>query len=64
MVKHGEITSPLITAVLANRVKTRLDTERLFPGMSRPLDFNERELQIIEQALRLATRALQQGSRL
>jgi hypothetical protein len=61
MVKHGEITSPLITAILANRIAIRLETEHLFPGLSKPLDFNERELKIIQQALRLATRALQEG---
>ena len=62
MVKHGEITSPLITAILAKRIATRRETNRLFPGCARPLDFNDRELQVIEQSLRLATNMLlQQG---
>jgi hypothetical protein len=58
--KQGEVTSPLITAILAKRVATHRETERLFPGCARPMMFTERELQVIEQALRLATNMLQQ----
>lgn len=58
--KDGEITSPLLTALLARRVATRLETERLFPGLAKPIDFNIRELQVIEQALRLATKMIQE----
>ena len=62
MVKHGEIISPLMTALLSARVARHLKTGQLFPGAEPPpLNFNERELQVIEQSLRLATRALQNG---
>jgi len=59
MVKHGEITSPLVTAVLAERVKTYRETEQMFPGCARPLQLNDRELQVIEQSLRLATKMME-----
>ncbi len=57
--KKGEIISPLMTAVLAARVKTFLKTEELFPGHAHPLGFNRRELQVIEQSLRLATKMME-----
>lgn len=59
MVKYGEITSPLLTAVLAARIKTYRETQYLFPGLARPLQLNDRELQVIEQSLRLATKAME-----
>ena len=62
-VKHGEVTSPLMTALLAARVARHLSTEKMFPGMAHPVDFNTRELQVVEQALRLATKMLQESGR-
>lgn len=59
-IKQGEITSPLMTAVLAARIKTFLKTEELFPGHAHPIGFSARELQIIEQALRLATKMMEE----
>jgi hypothetical protein len=61
--KDGEITSPLITAILAARVARHRETERLFPGCARPIQFTERELKIVEQCLRLATQTIQKGGR-
>jgi hypothetical protein len=61
MVKHGELTSPLMTAVLAARIARHRTAAELFPGLARDVSFTERELQIIEQALRLATKMLQEG---
>lgn len=61
--KQGEIAIPLITSVLAKRIATRRETERLFPGCAPPLDFTDRELQVIEHTLKLATTMLQQRGR-
>lgn len=58
--KEGEITSPLITAVLAARVVNNINMNQLFPGNARPLQFTERELKVVHQALVLATRMLQE----
>lgn len=60
MVKQGEITYPLLTAVLAKRIATFLKTEAMFPGHAHPIGFSGRELQVIEQALRLATKMMQE----
>jgi hypothetical protein len=59
--KEGEIISPLFTAVLSARISRHLITSRLFPGLARNISFTERELQVMEQALRLATKVLQEG---
>jgi len=58
--KNGEVTSPLITTQLAGRIATRRETNRLFPECMRQLEFTDRELEVIEQSLRLATSMLQQ----
>ena len=59
MVKHGEITSPLITAILAKRIATHRKTVMLFGAAARPLELNDREWQIVEQSLRLATKMME-----
>lgn len=59
--KEGEITSPLLSAVLAARVRRYLVTESMFPGNARKPEFTDREWNIVDQALRIATKMLQEN---